>query len=353
MAKFYPLKIKNIKRETKDAVSITFDIPTNLEEEFKFIAGQYITLKTTINGNEVRRAYSICSSPKSGEITVAVKQVKGGTFSVYATTELQQDAIIEVAPPEGKFSLKTDNSHAKNYLAFAAGSGITPIMAMIKDALEVEEESTFTLVFGNKSTYETIFFDEINDLKKVNSSRFFVQYVFSKEQPEGSLFGRIDQSTVNFVLKQRNVNFNDVFLCGPEQMILTVKDTFIEKGLDEDHIHFELFTASTKNESNNEEQENTNLDGETEITVLLDDESTTFSMKQADNILSASLKEDLDAPYSCQGGICSSCLAKVTEGKALMKNNSILSDDEVAQGYILTCAAHPTTSKITIDYDDI
>ena len=348
MAKFYSLDIKELKKETKDAVSITFDIPSNLQNEFKFIAGQYITLKTIINKEEVRRAYSICSSPKSNEITVAVKQVKGGTFSVFATTELTKNTKIEVAAPEGKFILKTDKSNSNNYLAFAAGSGITPIMAMIKDVLETESNSTFTLVFGNKSTYETIFFDEINALKETYKNRFFVQYVYSKEQPKNSLFGRIDNSTVNYILKQRKVDFSSVFLCGPEQMIFTVKDTLLENNFNEDNIHFELFTSKKKDK---EEIINEVLKGETEITILLDDETTTFTMKQDDNILSAALNKGLDAPYSCQGGICSSCLAKVTEGKAVMKKNSILSEEEVAEGYILTCEAHPTTAKIIIDYD--
>lgn len=347
MAKFHSLNIKELKKETKDSVSITFDIPSDLQDEFKFIAGQYITLKTIINNEEVRRAYSICSSPKSNEITVAVKQVKGGTFSVFATTELTKNTKIEVAAPEGKFILKTDKSNSNNYLAFAAGSGITPIMAMIKDVLETESNSTFTLVFGNKSTYETIFFDEINALKETHENRFFVQYVYSKEQPKNSLFGRIDNSTVNYILKQRKVDFSSVFLCGPEQMIFTVKDTLLENNFNEDNIHFELFTSKKKDK----EEGNERLDGETEITILLDDETTTFSMKQDKNILAAALDKGLDAPYSCQGGICSSCLAKVTEGEAKMKNNSILSAEEVAEGYILTCESHPTTAKITIDYD--
>lgn len=354
MSKFHSLKIKNVKKETKDAVSITFNIPTHLKEEFKFTAGQYITLKTTINGGEVRRAYSLCSSPKSGEITVAVKKIEGGVFSVYATNNLKKEDVLEVSAPEGKFILNTDSANNNNnYLAFSAGSGITPIMAMIKDVLETELNSTFTLVFGNKSTYETIFFDEINLLKERYSTQFFVQYVFSKEQPEGSLFGRIDQSVVNYILKQRTVNFKEIFLCGPEQMILIIKDTLIERDFNESNIHFELFTASEKHTEVNKDLENVSLDSETEITVILDDETSTFIMKQANNILVSALQEDLDAPYSCQGGICSSCLAKVTKGKAIMKNNSILSESEVAEGYILTCEAHPTTPKITIDYDDI
>ena len=174
--------------------------------------------------------------------------------------------------------------------------------------------------------------------------------MFSREQPKNSLFGRIDSAIVNYVLKKHQNQFNEVYLCGPEQMILTVKDTLLDKGFDENNIHFELFKSKYKKD-NNKNIEHMKLDGKTEITVLLDDEKTTFTMKQEENILNAALDKDLDAPYSCQGGICSSCMAKVTEGKAIMKNNSILSDEEVAEGYILTCEAHPTTDKITIDYD--
>lgn len=350
MSKFHKLKIVDIKKETKDAVSIAFDIPNSLKADFSFIPGQYITLKTTISGNEIRRAYSICSSPNSQEIRVAVKKVKNGTFSVFANEQLQENDVLEVSFPEGKFILETNANNTNNYLAFAAGSGITPVMAMIKTVLETEPNSKFILVYGNKSTYETIFFDEINALIASYSNRFFVQYVFSKEQPENSLFGRIDVSVVNFVLnKFKEFPFKNAFICGPETMINIVKDTLLTKNFTEDSIHFELFSTS---ESKNE-KEDTSLKGESKITILLDDEETTFTMKQKSTILETALKKDLDAPYSCQGGICSSCLAKVTSGNAIMDNNSILSEEEIANGLILTCQAHPTTSEITIDYDDV
>ena len=348
MAKFNPLRIKKLIKETKDSVSITFAIPSALKEDFKFVAGQYITMKTTLNKEEVRRAYSICSSPNSGEITVAVKRIEGGNFSVYATTELKQDTIIEVAPPEGNFILKTKSSQSNHYLSFTAGSGVTPIMAMIKDVLETEPNSTFTLVFGNKTQDTALFLEEINALSKKYENKLFVHYIFSKEEVEGALSGRINTSVVKRVLENSKVSFDSVFLCGPEEMIHTVKEALIQENFKEENIHFELFTKSHKEEDT---VENANLEGETEITILLDDETAIFKMNQANNILEAALKEDLDAPYSCKGGVCSSCLAQVTEGKAMMKNNRILSTDQVAEGYILTCEAHPTTAKITIDYD--
>ncbi len=348
MAEYYSLKIAELKKETEKAVSIKFDVPKELKSKFNFIAGQYITLKTVINNENIRRAYSIYSSPNSNEISIAIKQVKGGDFSVFATTELTKDYLFEVSTPEGSFILETDKNNIKNYLAFASGSGITPILSMIKSVLETEKQSTFTLVFGNKSRKETLFYDEINKLIKQYKNQFFVQYVFSKEQPENSLFGRIDSSIVNYILKKVQFKFDEVFLCGPEQLIETVKDTLLAKDFNENQIHFELFKSKYKKENT---MENLKLDGETEITILLDDETTSFTMKQSENILNAALDKDLDAPYSCQGGICSSCMAKVTEGKAIMKNNSILSDEEVAEGFVLTCEAHPTTDKIIIDYD--
>ncbi len=349
MSKFHRLKIAKIQRETKDAVAVTFEIPNDLKDNFRFIAGQYITFKTEINGEEVRRAYSICSSTKSGKITVAIKEVSGGNFSVYANRNLKEGQEIEIGEPEGKFCLEINSSHSKNYIAFAAGSGITPIMAMVKNVLNEEPKSKFVLVYGNKSAFETIFFDELNDLQTAYPERFFIQYVYSKEQPKDSLFGRIDVANTNFVLnKYKDITFNAVFLCGPETMIHTVKDTLIAENFSEKIIHFELFTKS-KSKSENA----TSLDGNSEITILLDDEETTFTMSQKTNILEAALKQKLDAPYSCQGGICSSCLAKVTKGNAVMDKNSILSEDEVAEGLILTCQAHPTTAEIIIDFDDV
>ena len=350
MAEFYPLTIKQLKQETPEAVSISFDITKELKSRFKFIAGQYIVLKTVIDHQEIKRAYSICSSPNSNELVIAIKRVKGGEFSVFATTELTKDTKFDVSIPEGRFILKTAPENKKNYLAFAAGSGITPIMAMIKNVLETEPDSTFTLVFGNKSQEETLFFNEIELLQNQYQNQFFVQYVFSREQPKKALFGRIDSAITNYILKKHKKQFNKVYLCGPEEMILTVKDTLLVKNFDESNIHFELFKSKYKKEKI-KNIEDMKLDGKTEITVLLDEETTTFTMKQDENILNAALDKDLDAPYSCQGGICSSCMAKVIEGKAIMKNNSILSDEEVAEGFILTCEAHPTTDKITIDYD--
>ncbi|WP_397447673.1 FAD-binding oxidoreductase [Polaribacter sp. R77954] len=347
MAAFYKTTIKEIKQETANAVSLVFDIPENLKSNFQFTSGQYITLKTEINSQEVRRAYSICSTPKSGEIRVAVKAVENGKFSVYATKDLKVGDVIEITAPEGRFLLNPQAN--KNYIGFAAGSGITPILSMVKNVLETEPSATFTLIYGNKSIADTIFYDELLALN-TNYKNFNLEFVCSRERQENMLFGRIDKPFTNFFIKNKykEISFDAAFLCGPEEMIHTVSDTLKETGISEDNIHFELFTVTVDEEATAAIKE-----GSTEITVLLDDEETTFIMQQSDDILAASLRNDLDPPYSCQGGVCSSCLAKVTEGKAIMAKNSILTDKEVNDGFILTCQAHPTTAKISVDFDDV
>jgi len=348
MNTFHKLSIKNRIQETADAVSLVFEVPENLKTNFSFKAGQYITLKATINGSEIRRAYSICSAPESGELKIAIKTVDNGVFSTYATSQLKVGNVLEVHEPEGKFVLEPTRSN--NYLGMAAGSGITPVLSMIKAVLQREPSSSFTLIYGNKSSEETMFKAELDALSVTYDTRFNLHYVFSRQNEEGSLFGRIDKGHTNYFIKNiyKNWSFKTTFLCGPEEMIKTVSATLKENRYKESQILFELFTASVNEESSSQIKE-----GQTEVTVLLDDEEFTFTMKQTDDILAAALRNDVDAPYSCQGGVCSSCLAKVTEGKALMAKNNILTDDEVDDGFILTCQAHPITSKISIDYDDV
>ena len=347
MATFYNVTIQKIIKETADAVSIVFDVPASLKETFSFRAGQYLTLKKEIGGEEVRRAYSICASPNSNELKVAIKAVENGVFSTHATTQLHEGDVLEVAPPEGKFII--DPQADKKYIGFAAGSGITPVLAMIKQVLEDEPSASFTLVYGNKTAQTTIFKNELDALATRYASQFNLHYLYSREADNGSKLGRIDKAHTLHVVTElhRNSSFDAAFLCGPEAMINTVSDTLKDKGFDEENIHFELFTASTTAVA---------LDipeGKTLITVLLDDEETTFTMSKTDDILAASLRNDLDAPYSCQGGVCSSCLGKVIEGKAVMSKNSILTDDEIEEGFVLTCQAHPTTAKLVLDFDDV
>ena len=348
MSTFHKLSIKNYIQETANAVSLIFDIPEHLKDNFSFKAGQYVTLRTTIEAKEIRRSYSICSSPNSGELKVAIKRVENGVFSTYAISHLKTGDVIEVHEPEGKFILEPTRS--TNYLGIVAGSGITPVLSMIKTVLQLEPSSSFTLIYGNKSSDETMFKTELDALSKAYDTRFNLEYVFSRQNEEGALFGRIDEGHTNYFIKNiyKNWSFNTAFLCGPEEMIKTVSTTLKENHYKESQILFELFTASINEESSSELK-----DGQTEVTVLLDDEELCFTMNQKDNILAAALRNDVDAPYSCQGGVCSSCLGKVTQGTAVMVKNSILTDDEVNEGFILTCQAHPTSSKISIDFDDV
>jgi len=348
MADFHKVNIQEVKQETANAVSVLFDIPEQLKQDFNFVSGQYVTLQTIINGEEVRRAYSICSTPKSNEIRVAIKAVENGTFSQYATTKLKAGDTIEISAPEGRFELKPEAN--KNYLAFAAGSGITPILSMVKSVFENESSANFTLVYGNKSVADTIFYDELNALKETYPNQFKLHYIFSREEVKNQLRGRIDKSVTNYFVKNmyKETTFDAAYLCGPEEMINAVSNTLKENYFTEENVFFELFTVSMNEDALEDVKE-----GSTTITVLLDDEETTFSMQQTDDILAATLRNDLDPPYSCQGGVCSSCLAKVTEGKAVMAKNAILTDSEIEEGFILTCQAHPTTAKIKIDFDDV
>ncbi len=350
MSTFYKLAVKDIIRETPEAISVLFNVPSELKENYRFTAGQYINLKLTLDGNEIRRAYSICSTPESGELKIAIKAIKNGYFSKFANEQLTAGKVLEVGTPEGKFTFEPDASRQKNYAAFVAGSGITPVLSILQTVLEKEPNSTFVLIYGNKSSNETIFYNQLHDLQLKYVGRFFVHYVFSQQKADDQLFGRIDKSMVNFVLKNKHKEkeFDKFYLCGPEEMINTVSAVLKENNVKEKDIKFELFSASS---SENEIQKS--LEGHTKITVLVDGDETSFEMSQKQSLLEAALKQGLDAPYSCQGGICSSCIARISKGTAEMKKNTILTDGEIAEGLILTCQAHPTSSEIFVDYDDV
>ena len=348
MSTFFPLEIKEVIRETPQAVSLSFNIPENLKEEFKFNAGQYITIKAKLGDEELRRAYSLCSAPNSGEFKVTVKEVEGGKFSVIANNKLNAGDILEVHPPEGKFILKP-SGEARTYAAFAAGSGITPVLSIIKTVLAEEPKSRFVLTYGNKSPEETIFFKELLGLQAKFPDRLFIEFVYSRTREDNSHFGRIETSTVNFVVKNKFKEhaFDAFYLCGPEEMINQVSDVLKENGVTEDKILYELFTSEDTGAIE------TNVEGQTELTIMVDDEETTFSMDTKETVLDAALEHDLDVPYSCQGGICSSCIARIVEGKAEMRKNQILTDEEIEEGLILTCQAQPLTPKLKVDYDDV
>ena len=346
---FHPLTISEVKQETPNSVSISFIIPENLIETFSFKAGQYVTIKHDSNGNEIRRAYSICSNPSSEVLKVGVKRVKGGIFSEFANSQLSAGDKLDVMMPGGKFILDPNPETKKNYAAFVAGSGITPVLSIVQTALEQEPNSTFSLVYGNQTEEETMFLNELQDLQLKYPKRLMIQLVYSREEIENALFGRIDRAMVNFLLINnfKDLDFHDFYLCGPETMIDIVSSTLKANHVNTKQIHYELFTTA---EGDLLVQPH---DGDTTITIIVDDETETFTMPQNKSVLEAALANKIDAPYSCQGGICSTCIARIKEGRAEMRKNQILTDSEIAEGLILTCQAHPTTATLTIDYDDV
>lgn len=346
---FYKLSIKEINRETPHAVSIVFNIPEEYKSFYTFQAGQYVTLKLTLDGKEVRRAYSICSSVLENQLKIAVKAVNNGFFSKFANSSLNVGDLIEVSKPEGKFTFEPKAERQRNYLGFAAGSGITPIFSILKSVLEAEVNSTFVLVYGNKSIEETIFHNELKDFQQKYLGRLFVHYVFSQQSVSTEFSGRIEKSIVNEVFnKHTDKSFEKFYLCGPETMINTVSQVLKEKNFAEKDIKFELFNTDSTPENNVD----SNLD-HVKVTVIVDNEEHQFEMSSKQTVLEAALKHGLDVPYSCQGGICSSCICKVKDGKTEMRKNQILSDSEIEEGLSLACQAVPTSNTITIDFDDL
>ncbi len=349
MADFHSLAVKHIEKLTPSSVAITFEIPKELAQTFIFTAGQYITIKKEIKGKELRRAYSISSSPKSADITIGVKKVDSGGFSHYANAKLRIGDTLEIMPPEGRFTFQSKGS-PQNIAAFAAGSGITPIMSIAKTVLDSDPKSTFVLVYGNKSYEETMFYRDLVKLELDYTNRFFVYFTNSETMEDDALFGRIDTSTVNYALKNKHKNtvFDAFYLCGPEAMIHLVTDILLENDIAKDKIYFELFTATEIKDELPATEE-----GQAQVQITVDDEVFSFTMDKKMLVLDAVLKENIDAPYSCQGGVCSSCIARITEGKATMVKNQILTDGEIEEGLILTCQAHPTTPSLKVDYDDV
>nr|WP_317632899.1 ferredoxin--NADP reductase [uncultured Flavobacterium sp.] len=348
MSKFNKLTVKKITRETPTAIIITFDIPESLASSYKFIAGQYVNLKHVIGEKEVRRAYSICSSTNDKDLSVAVKEVEGGLFSTYANQELKEGVTIEVGIPEGRFIIETKEDNANFYGGVAAGSGITPIISIAKAVLENEPNSTFVLIYGNRSVSETILYKEIQGLLETYKNRFFVQYVFSQVKEPNSLSGRIERPTIQYIFNNKHKgNYNKFFICGPEDLVYNTTSVLKESGYPEEMIKFELFTSTEKGSfipvSNDV----------TKVTVIIDDETHTFEMSQKDSLVKAFNDQGLDTPQSCLGGVCSSCICKIVEGEAIMAKNAILTDQEVAAGLTLSCQAFPTTKEIVVDFDNV
>jgi ring-1,2-phenylacetyl-CoA epoxidase subunit PaaE len=354
---FYPLRIKKINKETDQCVSVEFEIPESLSNSFQFKQGQSLTMRTNLSGEEVRRTYSLCSSPLDKKWKVAIKKVEGGLFSSFANENLKEGDELDVMEPVGKFYTELDTSNKKNYLAFAAGSGITPVISIIKTTLRTEPQSNFTLVYGNRSRSSIIFFEELEGLKNKFIDRFSFINILSRERTETPLnFGRIDIGKLTELEKLIDYKKTDeIFICGPEEMIFCVKNFLEQKDISEKKIHFELFTTSgQKKKSGVGSQEPGVKEGpQSKITVKVDGRSFDFdlSLNSDTTILDAALKEGADLPFACKGGMCCTCKAKLTDGEVEMDVHWGLEHEEVEQGYILTCQSHPKTEKVVVDFD--
>lgn len=352
---FHKLTVQDVRKETPDCVSIAFEIPAAIQKDFQYIQGQNITIRTFNEGEEARRSYSICSSPLENELRVAVKKVEGGLFSTFANEQLKKGDELEVLPPTGTFFPKPIPTDRNDYVFFAAGSGITPIISIIKTILLTEHNSSVTLVYGNKNLQSIIFKEEIEALKDKYLRRFRVYYILSREKTEADFnYGRIDESKCNHLSKLINFNIiDDFFICGPEKMIYTVKDFLCGWGINPDKIHFELFTTPTREHTKiYEAVEQTSEDG-SEITVKIDGRSFDFNLDfNGKTILDAGLAQGADLPFACKGGVCCTCKAKLLEGDVEMEANYGLEKSEVKAGFILTCQSHPRSKKVVVDYDE-
>jgi ring-1,2-phenylacetyl-CoA epoxidase subunit PaaE len=353
---FHPLKIKKIKKETPDCVSVSLEVPKALAAVFEYKEGQSITFKTKINDEEIRRSYSICTAPYESELKVAIKKVDGGRFSSFANNSLKENEMIDVMAPSGKFNAHLTNKNNSNYLAIAAGSGITPIIAIIKHTLHTQPDSNMTLLYGSKNRLGIIFFEELENLKNKYISRFNFINILSQEKTEADInFGRIDANKLSALEPLIDYKKMDaVYCCGPEEMIFTARDFLQKSGVDKKDIHFELFTVpgETKKNQKNNSEESASKGPKSHVTIKVDGRSFSFELANKDqNILDAALKHGADLPYACKGGVCCTCKAKLMSGNVSMDVNYALEEDEISQGFILTCQSHPTTETVIIDFD--
>jgi ring-1,2-phenylacetyl-CoA epoxidase subunit PaaE len=350
---FHKLRIKKIIKETPDCVSLNFDVPPLLKEKYVFKSGQYITLSTHINGSEVRRSYSLCSSPHEGELKVAIKKVEGGLFSTYANDILKENDELDVMLPTGNFILPNEILDYTSVIFYCAGSGITPILSIIKTILHSYPHINIILYYGNKNTESIIFKEEIEGLKNIYLNRVSIHYILSKEMLSSPLFyGRINREKCEKfekIFKSKNAKCL-YYLCGPASMIFEVKDTLIEHGVKKEQILFELFnTDGIQEKTLVKKNEVTG----TKLKVMLDGlEFDIIYETKHGNILDAALANGADLPYACKGGVCSTCKAKCENGQVSMIINYALEPEEIENGYVLTCQAYPTSEDVYINFDN-
>jgi ring-1,2-phenylacetyl-CoA epoxidase subunit PaaE len=355
MSKFYRLTVAKVKSETRDTIAVTFAVPPALAPSFVYQQGQHLSLRAQIDGEDVRRSYSICSAVQDGALRVAIKRTPGGLFSSWANDNLKVGMTLDVMPPMGHFNVPLDAGNARRYVAFAAGSGITPILSIIKTTLLAEPHSSFTLFYGNRASSSVIFKDELTDLKDLYMQRLNLAYVMSREQQDIELFnGRITrEKCAQFLQHWVRVEDLDVaFICGPEDMMHGVSAALQDAGMPKQNIKIELFAASIPKHQHKARVFDPAERHETQVTVIMDGNHTSFTMdKDKESILDAGLRAGIDMRYSCKGGVCSTCRCKLLDGKVDMDANYALEDYEIARGFVLSCQSFPVSDKVVIDFD--
>jgi ring-1,2-phenylacetyl-CoA epoxidase subunit PaaE len=354
VSKFHRLPIARVERETRDAVAITLDVPAPLREQFRHSAGQHLTLRAQVGGEDLRRSYSICSAAHEDVLRIAVKKAPGGVFSTWANEALQPGHAIDVMPPMGHFNVPLDPDAAHHYVGFAAGSGITPLLSIIKTTLAAEPRTRFTLFYGNRASGTVMFREELAALKDTYLTRFNLVHVLSREAQDIELLhGRIDGARTGALLDHWvHGRMDAVFVCGPEGMMDAVVTTLRGRGYPEARIKIERFAASIPRHTHVPRPLPAAAQSECEVTVIQDGARKTYVLaKGEDNILDAGLRNGIELPYSCKGGVCSTCRCRLLEGEVDMDVNFALEDYEVARGFILACQSYPATDKVVVDFD--
>ena len=355
MSKFHSLPITRIDRETRDAVAITFAVPDHLRDAFRFEQGQHLTLRTQIDGQDVRRSYSICSAVQDGALRIAVKKSPGGAFSTWANEALAAGATLDVMPPMGHFNVPLDATARRHYLGFAAGSGITPLLSIVKTTLAAEPLSRFTLFYGNRASGTVMFKEELAALKDVYLERFNLAHVLSREaQDIDLLHGRIDRDKAGALLDHwvRLADIDTAFVCGPEGMMEAVIEALKARGFPDSRIKVERFASSIPKHQHVARPLPEAAASECEVTVIIDGSRKSFLLeREKESILDAGLRNGIELPYSCKGGVCSTCRCRLIEGEVDMDVNFALEDYEVARGFILSCQSYPATDRVLIDFD--
>ncbi len=352
---FHVLRVASVEPLTDDAVAITFAVPDDLRALYAFEPGQHLTLRTVVDGEEVRRNYSICAAATEGRLRIGVKRLEGGAFSTHATSTLQAGDEVEVMTPTGRFSPRLDPAQARHYAAVAAGSGITPVLSIVATALEVEPRSTVSLVYGNRTAGSVMFLEELADLKDRFAERFRLVHVLSREPQEAELLsGRLDPPRLRRLLAALvpPETVDEWFLCGPFAMVQGAGELLAELGVDPAHVHTELFHVEGEAPRESVTPEQVRAAGTSSVVVTLDGRASTVAVpRTGERILDAVLAVRADAPYACKGGVCGTCRAKVVSGEVSMARNYALDPEETRAGFVLACQSVPVSDDVELDFD--